>query len=114
MRILFEGDVHVGYGQIYVESQGHRNDDPFTGAFKGQDNGLCGVAIPGHVCVVTGDDLAVRGVHVRSGMEPGTREDHYQIDPRPAAAPALFAAVEAGRSMTVGAGAACEAAELNV
>jgi hypothetical protein len=40
--------------------------------------------------------------------------DHYQIDPRAAAAPALFAAVEAGRSMVAGAGAACEAAEWNV
>ena len=47
MRILLDGDVHVDYGQIYVGSEGVGPEDPFTGAFRGQVNGLCGGASPG-------------------------------------------------------------------
>ena len=55
-RVLFDGEVVVHYGQIYVEC----GDDPsmfefsLETAFAGQDNGLCGAAVPGRLYLVTG------------------------------------------------------------
>ncbi|MGP8304402.1 hypothetical protein ACTPOK_42225 [Streptomyces inhibens] len=53
-RTLFDGVVHVHYGQLYVES----GDDPIAGSlgesFAGQANGLCGAALPGGLYLLTG------------------------------------------------------------
>ncbi|EQD86654.1 hypothetical protein A8924_0124 [Saccharopolyspora erythraea NRRL 2338] len=52
MRTLFDGEVHVHYGQIYVQSE--------IGALTleehraGQSNGLCGAAVPGQLFLTTG------------------------------------------------------------
>lgn len=54
METLFDGDVHVHYGQFYVESGWQIPEDGFTRAFAGQVNGLCGGAAPGFLCMVTG------------------------------------------------------------
>jgi hypothetical protein len=56
MRILFDGDVHVDYGQVYVcGDDGRTREGPFLEhAFAGQRAGLCGGAVPGLLFLLTG------------------------------------------------------------
>jgi hypothetical protein len=52
--IVFDQEIHVHYGQFYVES---RTDDFFeglTGSRGGQANGLCGAAVSGLLFLTTG------------------------------------------------------------
>jgi hypothetical protein len=72
MRILFEGNVHVHYSQIYVQS-----DDEFPAGFPrderaGQDNGLCGAGYPGFLFLTTG---------LHTGSVPFTVESHDHAPP---------------------------------
>ena len=53
MARIFEGRLHVHYGQAYVEPY----DSPGIGlddSFRGQSNGLCGAASPGSLFLITG------------------------------------------------------------
>jgi hypothetical protein len=53
--IVFDREIHVHYGQFYVESR--MGDDFFEGLTEtlgGQANGLCGAAIPGLLFLTTG------------------------------------------------------------
>ena len=54
MPILFDGEVHVHYGQVYVECGEESPADPMGAAFPGQANGLCGAALPGYLFLITG------------------------------------------------------------
>jgi hypothetical protein len=54
VRTLFDGEVHVHYGQIYVESNPDTANPQLEAAFAGQVNGLCGGASPGALFLVTG------------------------------------------------------------
>src|SRR5215469_5969241 len=53
MPIVFDQEIHVHYGQFYVQDQ-----TPFetemNESFGGQANGLCGAAVPGLLFLVTG------------------------------------------------------------
>lgn len=53
-RTLFDGRVHVHSGQLSAES----GDEPISGslseAFAGQENGLCGEALPSGLYLLTG------------------------------------------------------------
>ncbi|MDQ0945961.1 hypothetical protein [Streptomyces sp. V1I1] len=51
MRTLFSGEVHVGYGQLYVCSD---ESHYLENSFAGQRTGLCGGAVPGHLFLLTG------------------------------------------------------------
>ncbi|MEU4782185.1 hypothetical protein [Micromonospora sp. NPDC023633] len=51
MRVLFDGEAPVAYGQIYVTS---RELPDMGGAFAGQANGLCGGGQPGALFLMTG------------------------------------------------------------
>ncbi len=54
MPIAFDQEIHVHYGQFYVES---RTGDFFWGLTEclgGQANGLCGAAVPGLLFLITG------------------------------------------------------------
>ena len=54
MPIVFDQEIHVHYGQFYVES---RTDDFFEGLTEsrgGQANGLCGAAVSGLLFLTTG------------------------------------------------------------
>lgn len=52
VRTLFDGHIHVHYGQIYVEST---DDVDWSDKHSaGQSNGICGAAIPGLLHLVTG------------------------------------------------------------
>lgn len=54
MRTLFEGEVWVHYGQVYVVSDTAEANPLLEAAFAGQANGLCGAATPGALYLVTG------------------------------------------------------------
>ena len=53
MPIVFDQEIHVHYGQFYVQDQ-----TPFetemNESFGGQANGLCGAAVPGLLFLITG------------------------------------------------------------
>jgi hypothetical protein len=53
VRVLVSGEVHVDYGQIYVESRDDFGAD-LQECFAGQTNGLCGAAVPGYLFLITG------------------------------------------------------------
>ncbi|MEV6276830.1 hypothetical protein [Nocardia sp. NPDC051832] len=49
-----DGEVHVHYGQIYVESDPGDFGPRMHEAFAGQNSGLCGAAVPGALFLSTG------------------------------------------------------------
>ncbi len=53
MRRPVAGEVHVHYGQIYVESDPDLDMD-LQDSFAGQEAGLCGAAVPGGLFLLTG------------------------------------------------------------
>ncbi|OAH14317.1 hypothetical protein [Streptomyces jeddahensis] len=54
MRRPVTGEVHVHYGQIYVESDPDSANPDLPEAFAGQSGGLCGAAVPGVLWLITG------------------------------------------------------------
>ncbi|WP_171163360.1 hypothetical protein [Streptomyces sp. I05A-00742] len=54
MRRPVQGEVHVHYGQIYVESDPDNFGRDLDEAFAGQCSGLCGAAVPGSLWLTTG------------------------------------------------------------
>ncbi|WP_432118740.1 hypothetical protein [Streptomyces sp. bgisy032] len=54
MRRPVDGEVHVHYGQIYVESDPDGDGPGLAEAFAGQSGGLCGAAAPGTLWLRTG------------------------------------------------------------
>jgi hypothetical protein len=52
--IVFDQEIHVHYGQFYVESGSGWAADPLNESLGGQVNGLCGVAVPGQLFLITG------------------------------------------------------------
>ncbi|WP_030226755.1 hypothetical protein [Streptomyces sp. NRRL WC-3626] len=54
MRRPVAGEVHVHYGQIYVESDPDGFGPGLAEAFAGQGAGLCGAAVPGALWLTTG------------------------------------------------------------
>jgi hypothetical protein len=52
VRTAVQEEVHVHYGQMYVESTEDGLD--LHDAFAGQSNGLCGAAVPGGLFLITG------------------------------------------------------------
>ncbi|MEU9791132.1 hypothetical protein AB0E27_10920 [Streptomyces sparsogenes] len=54
MRRPVVGEVHVHYGQIYVESDPENAIPDLSEAFAGQSAGLCGAAVPGVLWLITG------------------------------------------------------------
>jgi hypothetical protein len=63
MRILFDGEPEVHYGQIHVESD--PDSTPDGDGRGGQSNGLCGAELPGYLCLTTG----LHTGHVRFTVE---------------------------------------------
>ncbi|SFO96241.1 hypothetical protein SAMN05421810_101533 [Amycolatopsis arida] len=70
MRTVLRGEGWVHYGQIYVES-GADHPDPHA-CFRGQENGLCGAAMPGTLFLITGLHTGHVGfaVEVHDGPPP--------------------------------------------
>ena len=78
MQVLFDGDVHVHYGQVYVESGSQNPEDPLTSAFAGQVNGLCGAAWPGFLFLITGLHTGHVGFTAELHDQPPPVEDAWE------------------------------------
>ncbi|WP_209446622.1 hypothetical protein [Streptomyces palmae] len=72
VRRPVEGEVHVHYGQIYVESDPDGFGPDLAESFAGQSSGLCGAAISGALWLTTG---------VHTGNVGFTVEVHDQAPP---------------------------------
>lgn len=79
MTELFAGNVHVHYGQAYLELDG-AFDGEMEDCFRGQSNGLCGAQNPGVLFLLTGLHTGVVGlaIHLSAG-EPGIDDNWEEI-----------------------------------
>lgn len=76
MRTVLSGEVHVRYGQIYVESAvwGFAMDEYFAG----QSNGLCGAGAPGGLFLNTGLHTGNVGFTVEVHDEEPPMDDSWE------------------------------------
>jgi hypothetical protein len=92
MRTLMTGPAWVHYAQLYVESSADPMRD-LRECFGGQQNGLCGAAVPGTLFLITGlhtgqVDFAVE-LHAEEPPLDDTWEDIVEASYRPAGEVAL-------------------------
>lgn len=90
MRRPVEGEVHVHYSQIYVESDPDSFGPDLAEAFAGQSAGLCGAATPGALWLSTGLHTGNVGftveVHDQAPPLDPAWEDAVEVSFRPASA----------------------------
>jgi hypothetical protein len=90
MRRPVDGEVHVHYSQIYVESDPASVGPDLAQAFAGQSSGLCGAAIPGTLWLTTGLHTGRVGfaveVHEQVPTLDPVWEDVVEVSFRPASA----------------------------
>jgi hypothetical protein len=90
VRTPVEGEVHVHYGQIYVESDPDSFGPGLAEAFAGQRAGLCGAATPGALWLTTGLHTGNVGftieVHDRAPSLDVVWEDVVEVSFRPVSA----------------------------
>ncbi|MDX3635639.1 hypothetical protein PV728_36385 [Streptomyces europaeiscabiei] len=90
MRRPVDGEVHVHYGQIYVESDPDGFGPGLAEAFAGQSSGLCGAAIPGALWLTTGLHTGSVGftveVHDQAPPLDPSWEDVVEVSFRPLSA----------------------------
>ncbi|WP_393100800.1 hypothetical protein [Streptomyces sp. LN325] len=90
VRRVVDGEVHVHYGQIYVESDPGSDGPDLAEAFAGQSAGLCAAAIPGALWLTTGLHTGNVGftVEVHSQAPPldAVWEDVVEVSFRPVSA----------------------------
>ncbi|KUN09565.1 hypothetical protein AQI95_04400 [Streptomyces yokosukanensis] len=88
VRRPVEGEVHVHYGQMYVESDPDSYGPDLAESFAGQSSGLCGAAIPGTLWLSTGlhtgDVGFVAEVHDEAPPLDPSWEDVVEVSFRPA------------------------------
>src|SRR6266545_1015493 len=81
VRTLMSSDVWVHYGQIYVRSRQAdlRVPDPeLHEYFAGQQNGLCGGAVPGCLFLITGLHTGTVGMVVELHDHPPAQDDSWE------------------------------------
>ena len=76
VRTFVRGEVHVHYGQIYVESGADYPD--LMECFAGQANGLCGAAAPGTLYLHTGLHTGGVGFTVEAHESPPALDDAWE------------------------------------
>jgi hypothetical protein len=90
VRRPVEGEVHVHYGQIYVESDPDGFGPDLAQAFAGQSAGLCGAATPGALWLTTGLHTGNVGftveVHDQAPPLDPVWEDVVEVSFRPVSA----------------------------
>ncbi|MFI7018430.1 hypothetical protein [Streptomyces sp. NPDC050164] len=90
MRRPVEGEVHVHYGQIYVETDPDSFGPDLEEAFAGQSAGLCGAATPGALWLSTGLHTGDVGftveVHEQAPPLDPAWEDVVEVSFRPVSA----------------------------
>lgn len=109
MKVLVSGEVHVDYGQIFVESGGDECD--LHDAFAGQEGvGLCGGGTDGALLLLTGLRVGGAGFTVelhdsRPALDE-TWEEIVEVPFRPVFGGDETAAVEREKPVGVGTGGA--------
>jgi hypothetical protein len=81
VRTLMRGDVWVHYGQIYVQSGYPDRQVPppeLPEYFAGQQNGLCGAAVPGCLFLITGLHTGTVGFVVELHDHPPALDDSWE------------------------------------
>jgi hypothetical protein len=90
VRRPVEGEVHVHYGQIYVETDPDSYGPGLEEAFAGQSAGLCGAATPGALWLNTGLHTGSVGftveVHEQAPPLDPAWEDVVEVSFRPVSA----------------------------
>ncbi|MEU3938066.1 hypothetical protein AB0E85_39550 [Streptomyces sp. NPDC029044] len=94
MRRPVEGEVHVHYGQIYVESDPDGYGPDLAEAFAGQSAGLCGAATAGALWLSTGLHTGEVGftveVHDHAPPLDESWEDVVEVSFRPVSADSVL------------------------
>lgn len=94
VRRPVDGEVHVHYGQIYVESDPRGFIPDLAETFAGQSAGLCGAAVPGALWLTTGLHTGNVGftveVHDEAPPLAPAWEDVVEVSFRPASARSLL------------------------
>nr|BAJ19076.1 hypothetical protein [Streptomyces sp. SANK 62799] len=87
VRRPVDGEVHVHYGQIYVDSDPECFGLDLAEAFAGQTSGLCGAAMPGALWLTTGLHTGNVGftveVHDQAPLLDPVWEDVVEVSFRP-------------------------------
>ncbi|SEL99682.1 hypothetical protein [Streptacidiphilus jiangxiensis] len=79
MRVLVSGEVHVNYGQIYVESDEDGDGTDLHDAFTGQGGvGLCGGGQAGALFLITGLHTGSVGFTVESHDSPPPLDEAWE------------------------------------
>jgi hypothetical protein len=90
MRTVYSGELRVGHGRFHVDSRGDGGAAGASPACAGQADGLCGAAVPGRLCLVTGPHTGLVGLTVEvHGAAPPLDdgwEDVVEVSFRPASA----------------------------
>ncbi|MFF9809630.1 hypothetical protein ACF1G5_31680 [Streptomyces coeruleorubidus] len=106
MRRPVEGEVHVHYGQIYVESDPDDFGLSLSEAFAGQRAGLCGAATPGalwlHTGLHTGSVGFTAEVHEQAPPLDPAWEDVVEVSFRPVSADSALVEWGGGASWQLG------------
>ena len=77
MRTLLDGEVHVHYWQIYVES-GDMGVPDLQRAFAGQENGICGAAVPYGLLLITGSHTGAVGFRAERHEAPPRLDEGWE------------------------------------
>ncbi|MEU1937982.1 hypothetical protein ACH49O_31300 [Streptomyces coeruleorubidus] len=106
MRRPVEGEVHVHYGQIYVETDPDNFGLGLSEAFAGQRAGLCGAATPGALWLNTGLHTGDVGftveVHEQAPPLDPAWEDVVEVSFRPVSADSALVEWGGGASWQLG------------
>ncbi|MET9686627.1 hypothetical protein [Streptomyces coeruleorubidus] len=106
MRRPVEGEVHVHYGQIYVETDPDDFGPGLSEAFAGQRAGLCGAATPGALWLNTGLHTGAVGftveVHEQAPPLDPAWEDVVEVSFRPVSADSALVEWGGGASWQLG------------
>jgi hypothetical protein len=79
IRVLFDGQIRVDYGQMYVQSDPARFASELERAFAGQRNGLCGSGTPGALFLITGLNMGDVGLTIEAhDTAPSGGEDQWE------------------------------------
>jgi len=76
--VVFDQEIHVHYGQFYVESRIDNFFEELTESRGGQANGLCGAAVPGLLFLTTGLHTGRTRVSVEVLDAPAPVSDEWE------------------------------------
>jgi hypothetical protein len=78
IEVLLDQEVHVCYGQIYVESRIAQLHGDMADSFRGQANGLCGAGVPGSLFLITGTHTGRVGFTIELHRQEPPLDDRWE------------------------------------